>query len=174
MEIYHFELVNPETSTWLATVFITDDGTFSAVTDYEPLGYRWYSIGYDNALDFILNTDDEYLTRKTLDYNKHYTYSHIDTINGFKVKLLKSRRVQEISAYDARIEWNLLMQFAYNELTFEQYIAESNICDDLYEFSDMYKTKPSISYEVTKNLIFPTLKNEIKKLKRIDKNFLHG
>lgn len=174
MQNYHYRLTDPTTKHWLADVFITKDGVLSALTDYEPLGYRWNSIGDRTILQFILDCDNEYLTGKTLEYDHHIFYSVDKTVMNIKNEIINQRKLEYITGVAARIEWNLATHLKHGEITFDQFCEDSVLYSDHHGFAELYATELTNCYKVTRDIIFPELKKMIIKKARIDKNHAHG
>ena len=93
---------------WLATVFIGADGVFSAVSDYGDYGHWWRSIGCDDIRQFLCGCDSGYLVRKfapTLERDDDAT------VRAIKDCILKLRRGKDLTAEQAREEWDRVESF---------------------------------------------------------------
>jgi len=96
--------ISPRKSGW-ARIWITDDGSFSCLSDWGNFGYWWGAAGCEFR-QFLIGCDDDYLGNKFSGGRSEYDGD--GTEMAIKRVILRKRREQRISAEEARMEWRRL------------------------------------------------------------------
>jgi hypothetical protein len=93
-----------ERGAWLAEVVISDDGYFSTVSDYGSYAYFWSHAGCEFR-GFLARLDADYLVGKI---KPGYVYDGAATLKSVKRRICEDRRSLDLTAEEAREEWDLL------------------------------------------------------------------
>ena len=81
--------------------YVDSEGCFTVTSDFGNYGYRWRSIGKDNILEFLLDTEPQYIKSKLGQGQK--TILDIDaTRNGLRKTVCYQRRNKDLSKDQAR------------------------------------------------------------------------
>jgi hypothetical protein len=103
---------------WLARVVITDDGYFSTVSDYGEYAYWWTHAGACFRR-FLTQICTDSLLNKIAPRRE---YDSDATLKAAKRQILEARRGREVTAEDARCEWERLYDNSWLESS-EAYAA---------------------------------------------------
>lgn len=90
----------PHPGEW-ATIFIREDGIFTAVSSYGSYGYFWCNTGRGDVREFFLRCgrDTDYFLKKLSPRREVNTDKSIDAL---KAEVVRMRRAEEICAAQAR------------------------------------------------------------------------
>lgn len=89
-----------------ARIWITDDGCFTAISDYGNFGYWWGSPGSEFR-KFLISADAGYVENKLADGRKEI--DALATSDTVKREILDRRRRKTITRVCARSEWDLML-----------------------------------------------------------------
>lgn len=90
-----------------AIFFLDETGCFAALSDYGNWSYRWNQRGLPEKLTFrhfLLQCDDDYILRKVAPVQE---YDDAATLLAVKETILGMRRERQLTADEAREEWEL-------------------------------------------------------------------
>lgn len=96
--------VRHENGSWLADIVISDDGYFSTVSDYGNYAYAWTHAEMEFRA-FLAKLDADYLIGKI---KPGHVYDGPETFKSVKKRICEDRRRLDITAEEAREEWELL------------------------------------------------------------------
>lgn len=157
--VWRYSFPNVNGMGW-AIFFIDDAGCFAALSDYGDWSYRWNMRGMPEGKgvrEFLLTCDDDYILRKIAPKRE---YDSEGTVKAVKEFILGMRREQQLTAEEAREEWDLIdfHEGLDNEYNFWGWNQDSN----LPEKHELYQTRYSLQARAFLEKCMPRLRTAIK------------
>jgi len=135
--------VRTDKGTWLGTFVISDDGYFSTVSDYGNYAFFWSHAG-DCFRSFLARLDADYLVGKI---KPGYVYDGAETLKSVKRRICEERRSLDLTAEEAREEWDLLGE--HNDLdeseNFALWMNETKL-EDIWELSSSKRDPEAMAF----------------------------
>lgn len=159
--IWQYEIRNhPSPGEW-ATIFIREDGIFTAVSSYGNYGYFWSSTGHGDVRRFLLRCrkDTDYFLKKL---SPRTSVDSDKSIDALKKEICRARREREINRATARDCWINIDSYGDDW----EGIIRDGTC---YSFTDTYEVCQLSAVEHDPNavafceLILPKLSEMIEK-----------
>lgn len=151
-----------------ANITLSENGVFNAQTDCGDFSYRWSAFG-DCFKSFLIRTSDEYLYNKLMGTSRKENVDLLATVNNIKSDIIRLRKEEEISEFDARYAWDdtkeILKEyhngFSLNDELFYGLIQQSVGISDIYE--DIYDEiqvnfKPNAEVKAFCEVVMPVLR----------------
>ncbi len=168
---YRYEVRFPEKSTW-GIFFLTSDGIFMAVTDYENFAHRWPVAGFPKTMtdfrEFFLQFDNDYIlgkltNEKVVDEDK--TKATVKKLIEETIKDIESkgsgRTVDRMRIEDLQEELENIDELdVSDERSFEEW-ASNTKCDPHDAFGCISMCRAH-AWEQMAKLFFPELRKLIR------------
>lgn len=158
VETWRYQLSSLPGGGW-ATIFMDSTGSFSALSDWGNVGYRWNTRGLTGGFKrFILECDDRYLLSKLGQGRQEYDPD--ETLQAVKEYILSNRREWGATKDEAREEWELLETYDYLETDFD--FAQWYRQTQLEEASDVYRQRCVVEVQQFVQFVMPTLREVLR------------
>jgi hypothetical protein len=146
VKVWRYSFPSVKGEGW-AIFFLDEAGCFSALSDYGDWSYRWNTRGLPKEMTFrhfLLECSDDYILRKIAPQRE---YDSVSTLHVIRDMIIGMRRVDQLSKYEARVEWDRL----------ESYDTE------LPDTSELYMTKYSEQARLFLKHCLPRLRTALSK-----------
>lgn len=159
VEMHRYSFPNVNGMGW-AIFFLDEAGCFAALSDYGDWSFRWNMRGMaegESLRKFLLRCDDDYILRKIAPKKE---YDNQSTVKAVKETILGMRRETQLSAEEAREEWDLIKENSDldTDYNFWQWCQDTKLEDQ----HELYQTKYSEQAKAFLEKCMPRLKEAIK------------
>lgn len=126
-KLYRYYIPSKDGLSGWGEIVLSSGGFFAAVTDYGNYAFAWRHFGEGDFRKWFadLENSTDYLLNKI----SNYEFDLESTCNEIKREIFSSRRKELFTEEEAREEYDLVLQLALGEISFDEWSGRTSFCD---------------------------------------------